>query len=637
MDETVEKLEGEKRTLEMDNAVKIEENRQLLDQLEELNNQVVDSDVQIQSLSASLQATQRELQRLTMLTQRASSLEAQLLALEAEHLQLHTEYDSSREGQRSAMQRWRRAEVTIGQLQAQIDRIEREAKEERDRHLEVIDRVERTRAVEKELENESVRPKAAMLNPDRDRGAGQVVSHFVRDILQDNANLQNGVMELRELLVGSNAEIENLREQLQIHRPMDEAEGAVLTTLNEEIKDGDTWADHASQASTDAASSLHVHHHYHAPSINVRKAKKKRPTLNPPHSSGTSTPRASRIQEWRANTPSSFATILSQTTASVPAISHQHRWSTQSTNTLSSFTSSDPSSPRQSASIFDTMESVRDSSGPTTPASSVPGSPTLEASEVTPRKPAARSTSGPMVLQVKSRASLGDLNVSKVGGSDGRLSTESKLVEPAMSPFGDATILEEHEPNEAEGKVPSYMTELTARPRLRRAASHESLLSVSGMDIHTLRERPSQLLLAGPFSPRTPQATASSSFYPPAGLTPETITARPAFTGRVSTGTQHARSILHSVQTGAERRPGLESRPSLTQKVGGWVWNKWTVSSASPEPSPSDRPVGVNQKGPITWLPPPKKTPIQVETQTVDSALLQESLGEVLLNGSAGV
>ncbi|KAK3100820.1 hypothetical protein LTR53_018968, partial [Teratosphaeriaceae sp. CCFEE 6253] len=35
------------------------------------------------------------------------------------------------------------------------------------------------------------------------------------------------------------------------------------------------------------------------------------------------------------------------------------------------------------------------------------------------------------------------------------------------------------------------------RPTLRRAASHESLMSVSGMDIHTLKTRPSQLL-AGP-------------------------------------------------------------------------------------------------------------------------------------------
>jgi hypothetical protein len=89
----------------------------------------------------------------------------------------------------------------------------------------------------------------------------------------------------------------------------------------------------------------------------------------------------------------------------------------------------------------------------------------------------------------------------------------------------------------------------------------------------------------------------------------------------------------------------MESRPSLTKKVGGWVWSKWGVtptaaSNEQQEPQrqrPLMRPVGINQKGPIPGLGPPPKTPSQVETDRIDSALLRESLGDMLVREDLGI
>ena len=44
-------------------------------------------------------------------------------------------------------------------LQDQIDKIEREAREDRERHVEIVGRMERRRAVEKELETARLRAK----------------------------------------------------------------------------------------------------------------------------------------------------------------------------------------------------------------------------------------------------------------------------------------------------------------------------------------------------------------------------------------------------------------------------------------------------------------------------------------------
>ena len=217
----IDGLESEKRELEASNAKTIEENRYLLNQLEELNNNVADSDAQINALTATLESTRKELTKLSSLAAQASQLEAQLTVMEAEQSGLQGQVTEKVEEAHTNTQRWKSAERTVSALSEQVDHIEKEAREEKDRHAEIVARLERRRTVERELESAAGRLKgaAAATTMGRGNGSGTVISSFVKDILQDNANLQMGIVELREMLTGSNEEVENLREQMMLHQP----------------------------------------------------------------------------------------------------------------------------------------------------------------------------------------------------------------------------------------------------------------------------------------------------------------------------------------------------------------------------------------------------------------------------------
>lgn len=116
------------------------------------------------------------------------------------------------------------------------------------------------------------------------------------------------------------------------------------------------------------------------------------------------------------------------------------------------------------------------------------------------------------------------------------------------------------------------------QPTLRRATSHESLLSVSGMDIHTLKSRPSQLL--APYANRalTSQAVISDTTAHATRPVPLTSRSSTAATGR---------SLLSGMASEQRQQAAAAvSRPAaaagLGKKVGGWVFGRW---GATPAPS----------------------------------------------------
>lgn len=202
------------------------------------------------------------------------------------------------------------------------------------------------------------------------------------------------------------------------------------------------------------------------------------------------------------------------------------------------------------------------------------------------------------------------------------------------------------------------------RPTLRRAASHESLISISGMDIHTLQSRPSQLLLSS--SPCFTSHNSNSTSSQPV-LTPWTATATANMSRRPLDSSAFNRSLLYNTTISQKRNPGNPSKPTsstLGQKVGGWVFGKW---GATPTPSrppssssaqsaqtastksatdeaktsaqklpkkvdtlaPKLRPAGVNQSGPI-WgffdaVPP---TPTRIVVESFDEDALGDALAE---------
>ncbi|KAK4551858.1 hypothetical protein LTR86_010854 [Recurvomyces mirabilis] len=680
----IEHLEMEKQTLEKKNASIIEENRDLLDQLEALNSAVADSDLLVTGLQATLQSTQQELQRLSQLAVRTERLEQQLQEYEREQVTWQSSVEAKDESEKSAVRRWQQAERTLVELNAQMERIEAEAKQERERHVEVVGRMERRRAVEKELTTAAGRLKgaAASKTSSDDHGGTNVVSHFVKDILSDNANLQMGIVELREMLQNSNDEVETLRRQLEDHQPTPEDEVTPVQTATKR-KD---LRDELQRASSQE---LHVHHHYHAPQPaskppTIRRTKKKRDgVLTPGHftpPSGYSTPRSSISY----GTPSSAATILQQTAVSIPQ-STRNRFSTQSGLTYNSFlSSSGPASPQsttnRTSSMFERVfsDAGHESSRPTTPESEDLGSPLMVPmdSKRPPCGGSTRTKSTPIVHRRGISPNTSRQSFDSVLG----ISLDQAMLAPIIQQQHHNAIPEEVEGEwENDGSAllqtaeedSSYVTSPlsddlldpihntsgdTYIPSLRRAASHESLLSISGMDIHTLRSRPSQLLVVGSAGRSVSSRAQISNAQAHATSGSMATLSRPRDSG-------------HSLLSGmaAEQRLQRKASGGLGSKVGGWVFGRWgatpaptvstTTTAASieralankgkkagsqssisdrvlpndPEATPRKpkvRPPGINQSGPIFGLGPEVKVLRPPVMKGLDSEGLRTALGD---------
>ncbi|KAL2864906.1 uncharacterized protein BJX67DRAFT_373546 [Aspergillus lucknowensis] len=655
---SIDNLEREKRQVQAENARIVEENRSLLEQLDGLNNAVADADSHAKTLTAALESSEGELRKLTASAARAADLEAQLAHMEAEQSKLQETLLMAQEDSKSSMQRWKKAECTLRDLHDQVDRIEKEAREERERHAELIQRMERRRAVERELEGAAGRLKGAAAAQNLSRTGGtSVVSRFVKDILQDNANLQMGVMELREMLESSNQEVQNLRDQILSHQPLATVENdRPATTLSQELDANESHR---------VSQEFHIHHHYHTPTVAkkeksslFRRPKKRRSLGNAPlHSASSAQP--SRKAKHRSHpSTSSTSTILSQTSVSIPPPTSQ-RWSLQSPVPPDSMASSPQSAYRSSNSIFDRVERGFDSSQPTSPDSAVFTSPLRNG----------RFKTGSPLDAYRTLDGTGGGSVSDEEFSELPIQSvipeeieDSLSISRTQSPTVDEDIFSTSTP---------YRT-------VRRTTSHESLFSVAGMDIHTPTRRPSRMrdLASGALPLRVQRRIMSSdlSSTPPMTST-STVTA-----GRepAKPSQQSPQSLLASV---AATRPSQPDDPapsslddsaltptrilSLGSRVGGWVRGRWgtapissrqnlkplteesspaqsstssTISSEQPPTLSSSAPVkrphirfrypGVNQKGPIMGFRAPPPPPVSIHAEQLDEGLLRESLAE---------
>ena len=649
MGASIEKLEKDKKEVEAANARTIEENRCLLDQLEEMNGTVSNADAQILSLSTTLESTRKELGRLTVLAAQTSQLEEQLAAMEREQDELHNQLTSTEDLERTAMQRWKGAERIIGTLKEQMDRIEREAMEERARHAEVVARFERRRAVERELESAAGRLKGAAAATTLEKnGSNSVVSHFVKDILQDNANLQLGIVELREMLMGSNEEAENLREQMLLHQPIAARSGvdSVQEDLNSEL---------TGTPPVEAKPDFHVHHHYHAAPVakvtrerSIAGRAKKRRNITSPGArtppSGLNTPRRMpSSHNMRLTAASSTATILSQTSVSIPPPaqpSHSHRWSQGSlqapSSTAASSLPSSPSSASQDLSLFDRMHDTMDSSRPTTPGSTTLGSPYLY-----PRRPKRDSD-----LSTKSSSayisSNGTQSISGVLEAADLDFKDDYMDNPTFPLLEHSTILEESEDDattqpstkvtDGEVDTDAYEPMRPMRPRLHRASSHESMLSSRGVDIPKLRTKGSQYLGGHGFTPRTSLGVSTASAGPVTSST-EAV-AHPSRT-RGYNSSDYNRLLLGTSPT-IPVATTSGGKSTLSKRVGGWMFGKWGIVPATSTSnlrardalSAVDQRADGKQAGSLRSMKAEHRLSTHVEAVVVNNTLLQESLGE---------
>ncbi|KAI0133915.1 hypothetical protein BJ170DRAFT_575676 [Xylariales sp. AK1849] len=609
----IEQLEMNNKELEEKNARTIEENRSLLDELEMLNTTVNDTEGRIKSLEATLLSSQQIIRRLEGETARAASLERQLAFLEEEQADLQNNLAKTQEEGRSAISRWQRAERGINNLQEQLESMEREAREEREKHAEMIGRMEKQREVEKELNTAAGRLKGAAAAKTLDGGkhGSDVVSHFVRDLLQDNANLQHGIAELREMLMNSNDEIQALREQLMYHQPLGEGEASPASTLRAELEANVTpERDNLPTVSQE----LHIHHHYHvATKQEAKKPRKKRQVL----SAGVFIPPA---QHFSPPTPPNTSWRPMGASRAPPKESvMSNRWSVMSEQPSEFAPSSVPSSPQSNPrnSLFD--PAVIDSY-PTSPTTSIdPMSPTWRASHRKhPSNMSARSFLVPTGFSLDPAPTHTHTHTIIEEG-DGMEDV------PDLGITTDADIEIYLDDNDDHRRTPG---------RLRRALSHESIMSLSGgLDIHTLKVRPSQLTLR--HLGNAASITASS-----------TVTARPMLSrDSATTSSALLRDKYSHSSIGSLRSVSGPAQPQVGySKLSSWVgWRPWSggASAASTPAKPREkdfykdygRTPGINQPGAIPgfhqyWAAHQKSPPAKVMPDAVDHNALREGLME---------
>jgi hypothetical protein len=531
----IEQLESEKATLEDKNRRTIDENRQLLDQLEQLNTSVRDSDDHVAALETTLRDSQLEIRRLEASTQRAEDMERHIFLLEEEQDRLRGTLTSSQSETRTAMLRWKQAERGLIDLQEQLEHMEREARDEHERHIEVLQRMERQRALEKDLDAAAGRLKGAAMTKamgaDTKKAGDSVVSHFVRDLIQDNLGLQSAITELRNLLMNSNDEIQLLREQLQFHQPHWAEDGggggeqtSATSTLRAELESKEP------PQTPIMSQELHIHHHYHV--VNkpeTKKPKKKRLGLSPSVFTPPqlASPALSATTSWQIAPVSPVPRGRSHhasnpSTSTVSGPSEHPRWSLFSENPSDFAPSSVPSSPQSNPrnSMFERQ--LFDMSNPGSPTTSVdPLSPTWRGHN---KRPSQMSVFGfppspvsqPKLSKHHSSSSAthphpltnmmheGDIASPEVADrrQDGAYMTDDLPDLTRTVPTTDESTIDTASDSEASlpsSPLPAVSSPFDPTPRgrsLRHVVSHESIISLSnGLDIHTLKTRPSQLSL----------------------------------------------------------------------------------------------------------------------------------------------
>ncbi len=606
-------LEMDKRALEEETARKEEENSSLSSQLELLNAAVADSETRIMSLEATLQSSQQAVRRLESAAARAADMERHLAIMEAEQASLQSSLIDSESESRSALQRWRKAERSISDLQVQLERMEREAEEERERHAEVMGRMERQRAMERGLDTAAGRLKGAAavtltktLNDGRAGGGGSVISHFVRDLLQDNANLQWGMAELREMLANSNDEIQMLRDQLMMHQPLAGDDISPASTLRAELE--------PPPIVPSISQELHIHHHYHVAKPDPKRPKKRRQGLStgiftPP----AATPSTPPSGPWRLTHPAVHAPKDSMSTVSCLS----NRWSVFSDQPSEFAPSSVPSSPISNPrnSVFDRC--IPEDAVPISPTTSIdPTSPTWRAAH---RKNSSHVSARSMSMGLVEAISLpadhtpdifpaGYMNNPVIPKLDstpnspagGSVAVATATSEPASSTIpDDASISTDTETPTNIDSLPDFGVPDTdpehgyavltnvdfspRRPTLHRAVSHESIMSLKGgLDIHTLKIRPSQLSLR-PLGAITADTGLSA------------VTARPTISTGIGNGKRGSMVLRDSLALGQlPPRNRIVSGPSgLQSTVDAWGSGKlgrlvsWRPWGGSPNNSPS--------------------------------------------------
>lgn len=570
---TVTNLESTNSDLRDNNARVLSENKELLEQLDSLNAALEASDSYIKSLTATLQSTQHEFNRLKILAARAETFEDQISKLEQEQEVLMHTLNTSVEEERATTQRWRNSQRTIAELQHQVEALEDENRMDKKRHAEILDRHRRRTDIQDAI-------KASRNNASRQNNnqGSEVVSAFVQEMLEDNTKLQLSVAELREMLAQSQDETEQLRTQISDSQPLPTfTSDAVNTPAPQSL--GAELGDHERSMSQE----LHVHHHFHNARAPVARAR---------------TPAQPRIRRKRPSLVSPIATSTIPESGALP--SH-----IRSDSTASSLYSEDPTArARKWTHQHALSRSSIMSSSP--PASTIfeAGSDGYETNVTRPSTPGDAS----------------EHILSPLKGDDFK-NGPSENVE-----IDEAAILDQHT-SDTKVVLPATpaLRKAPGNRSLRRSASASSLISVSGMDIHSTFTSYNATSALAPFASRSP-AVADTTTGPVVSVTNASASGAALVSG--TDALQNLAKVRDSGAAGQTQNHGLSTWLLGRFKPAEKPVEKSTEKIRKAKSQQMPRMAGVNQLGGLPIEAYLKQQGLKARRSRLDSVALAECLEE---------
>lgn len=610
----IDGLDADRSDLQLQNVTLLDENKSLRDKLHSANGTVSESEAHITSLTATLESAQLELHKLDTLVARTETLEKDLIKHERERERTRTtlvlrtqtleKEVEQHERERSQMQaalalrteqehiankRWQTAEGNLAALERRLEVIEADA-----------------------INNRQQQHK-------RDSVAGLVdrqdSSSFLKDILQDNATLQNNLLEVQELLRSSNTEVDKLRQRLFSHQLLDDLKP--------------TASARNSTADLRTNPEVHVHHHYHGPTAVAdrrhsvqpfrTRSKRKRQAISFgqfPIRSQLHTPQES-VASFDLPTPISANTSLVHFPKLSSDVSYERP--RRDSHHLPSI----PSSPISSSmvSVFDRVAAT-DSSRPTTPGIGPADSP--PPAKRTSRQPQRISASFFKSLEgLQDRQSelsssppmkhLNEISIPRIRAShaDEELRSEVSeddshvVIEHSLVDFEKAVAPRPIEQTQRSDRGKGLALHIPIRP-LRGATSLETLpfQPISKSAVPTDARQPSRATSTQPVL----NATMVHAYRP---------TAVKAYSHDVLAGVVEQRSTSGS---------SAPSGPGIGKKVGGWMFSRWGVSpSATSDTSSTNTSLeSAKSRGPRSEQPPSsnanKKTSAEARKDTKRAA-----------------
>lgn len=341
----ITQLELANGSLESRNVRMAKENEALSYDVDALNRALEERDARIDALAATLHSTHEEVDRLTILVSKTEQLEEQLRQMDIERSRLQDTLAETEGEKKQAKAARRKSERDYHELEQQIEMIEMEARQDRQKHADAMTHLGIRTPSGKDIDGRSSSPSMS------DRKPGSGMSNFVNQILEENSTLRVDISELEALLRQTRDEMEDLRAQVLNTMSYDTftADARTPKSLGQELMLG-------LEPRNTATPEVHVHHHYHDPSSSSHdrdslsrsrtlKPKKRRQVLS-----------SSRATSAYYNRPTSLA--FSSSPGSESPLDCK-RWSSYSGGTHSTAltASTIPSSPPMSvSSYFDNLK-----------------------------------------------------------------------------------------------------------------------------------------------------------------------------------------------------------------------------------------------------------------------------------------